>query len=73
MARFLKGLKKSKRMVTVLEMEYELTNKSDAKGNVSWDNFCKVVEDLKILYNITREELREIFNNNLNDQRKFHV
>ena len=34
MGRFLRGIKESKKIVSILELEYELTNKSDAKGNV---------------------------------------
>ena len=50
MGRLLKGLKDSKRFVSILEMEYELTNKSDSKGNVNWENFSAVFEELKLLF-----------------------
>lgn len=35
MGRFVRGLKEAKKMAAILEFEYETTNKSDAKGNIT--------------------------------------
>lgn len=54
-------------------MEYELTNKSDAKGNVPWKSFLEIFEQLQLMKNLSEEELRQIYTNNLNDEKKLHV
>lgn len=73
MGRFTKNLKKTKKMASILELEYELTNKSDNKGNVTHENFLKVMKKLGHVDVITEEDLRQIYHNNLNDDKKLHV
>ena len=58
MGKFTKNLKKSKKMSAILEIEYELTNKSDNKGNVSQDNFINIMKKLGHASSITEQEMR---------------
>ena len=42
MARFVTQIKESKKLISVLEMEYEMTNKSDKLGNINKLNFVSL-------------------------------
>lgn len=61
MGKFKKGIKESKKIVAILELEYELTNWSDAKGNVNYENFLSICKKLNLMKTISDKELHEIY------------
>lgn len=67
------ALKASKTFAKVLELEYELTNKSDTKGNVDYDVFSVVLETTGLSKDILPDEVKHLFLNSCNREKKFHV
>ena len=67
------ALKSAKSFAKVLELEYELTTKSDSKGNVDFDVFSVVLENTKVAKTIISEEMKHLFLNSVGRDKKLHV
>lgn len=59
-----------KSLATMLELEYELTNKSDLKGTIDFQSFATVFQKLKLTSNLA---LNDLYGSNTNEDNILHV
>lgn len=57
----------------VLQVEYDLTNKSDNSGNIDFEVFSSILEKHNLLSNINDDQLHALYIQNLNHDNKLHV
>ena len=67
------ALGSAKSFSKTLELEYELTTKSDPKGTIDFDVFSVVLESSGFARDITADELRNLFLNSVGKDKRLHV
>jgi Ca2+-binding EF-hand superfamily protein len=66
-------IKTKKNVVFLLELEYELTNKSSLKGTIDFDNFIQVLKKMNIFSEFSNKDLKNLFDMNTNEDNLLHV
>ena len=70
LAKLTSFIRKNKSLAVILEMEYELTNKSDIKGVVDYYSFSTVLKKLELDSKIN---MKDLYISNSNENDKLHV
>ena len=57
----------------VLQIEYDLTNKSDKDGNIEFNNFVQVFKNHNLLKGISEAHLNKLYDNSVDFTHRLHV